>query len=175
MFIYLNRTGFNGLFRLNAKGRFNVPAGRYTNPAIIDREKLLQAAAALSGRRVRLVWGSFETARDVAAAGDFVYCDPPYAPVSRTANFTSYTASRFDGADQARLQHFAIELARRGCHVLVSNSTAAEIRALYETNRDARAAGLRSIRVPARRAINSNATRRGAVEEYLISNVGVVA
>ena len=108
---------------------------------------------------------------DVAAAGDFLYFDPPYAPLSRTASFTSYTAPRFDADDQVRLQQVVIALARRGCHVLVSNSTAAEIAALYERDADARAAGLRTLRVPARRAINSNAARRGVVDEFLITNV----
>jgi DNA adenine methylase len=171
MLIYLNRTGFNGLFRLNASGGFNVPAGRYARPGIVNREKLLGAAEALSHPGVRLVFGSFESARDVAEAGDFLYVDPPYAPLSRTASFTSYTASRFGDDDQARLQQLVIDVARRGCHVLVSNSTASEIAALYEHNRDARAAGLRTHRVPARRAINSNASRRGTVEEYLITNI----
>ena len=124
MLIYLNRTGFNGLFRLNASGGFNVPAGRYARPAIVNRDKLLGVADALSKPGVRLVFGSFESARDVAEAGDFLYVDPPYAPLSRTANFTSYTASRFGEADQARLQQLVIDVARRGCHVLVSNSTA---------------------------------------------------
>ena len=171
MLIYLNRTGFNGLFRLNASGGFNVPAGRYARPAIVNRGKLLRAAEALSSPGVRLVFGSFESVADVAEAGDFLYVDPPYAPLSRTANFTSYTATRFGEDDQARLQKLMIDLARRGCHVLASNSTASEIAALYEHSRDARAAGLRTFRVPARRAINSNGKRRGLIEEYLITNI----
>jgi DNA adenine methylase len=172
MLIYLNRTGFNGLFRLNAQGAFNVPAGRYDRPRIADRAKLARVAAALSGDGVSLIYGSFETALDVAAEGDFVYCDPPYAPLSRTASFTAYTAPGFDADAQRRLQQMVIRLAARGCRVLVSNSTADEIAALYERDEDARAAGLRTLRVPARRAINSNASRRGAVEEYLIHNGG---
>ena len=171
MLIYLNRTGFNGLFRLNSRGEFNVPAGRYDRPKIADREKLARVAEALSAARLRLVWGSFESVLTLAAAGDFVYFDPPYAPLTRTANFTSYTAPRFNARDQERLQQIVIELAARGCFVLLSNSTAAEIAALYEHNAEARAAGLRAIRVPARRAINSNAGRRGPVDEYLISNL----
>jgi DNA adenine methylase len=171
MFIYLNRTGFNGLFRLNARGRFNVPIGRYTRPTIVNRERLAAVAAALNGRRVRLEFGSFELARAIARPGDFLYCDPPYAPLSATANFTSYTAGRFDDSAQADLQQLVIALASRGCHVLVSNSTAPKIAALYDTNPDARGAGLRAFRVPARRAINSNGARRGTVEEYLITNV----
>jgi DNA adenine methylase len=171
MLIYLNRTGFNGLFRVNARGQFNVPAGRYERPRIADRAKLARVAQALSSPRVTLACDSFESVEAVAAAGDFVYFDPPYAPLSRTANFTSYTGGGFDAADQERLQRLVIRLAGRGCFVLLSNSTADAIAALYERNADAERAGLRAVRVPARRAINSNAARRGAVDEYLISNV----
>jgi DNA adenine methylase len=171
MLIYLNRTGFNGLFRVNARGAFNVPAGRYERPKIADGDKLTRVAKALSSARLRLVWGSFELAAEIAEPGDFVYFDPPYAPLSRTANFTSYTGPRFNTDDQKRLQRIVIVLAARGCSVLLSNSTADEIAELYEHNVEARAAGLRAIRVPARRAINSNAARRGPVEEYLITNV----
>ena len=171
MLIYLNRTGFNGLFRLNARGAFNVPPGRYARPRIADREKLARVAASLASPRVRLLWGGFELALDHASDGDFLYFDPPYAPVSRTANFTAYTSPRFDAADHVRLQQVVVTLARRGCYVLVSNSTAAEIGALYEKSASAHAAGLQAFRVPARRAVNSDASRRGAVEEFLITNI----
>jgi DNA adenine methylase len=108
---------------------------------------------------------------EIAAAGDFLYIDPPYAPMSATANFTSYTAPKFDRADQEELQRVVIALARRGCHVLVSNSTADSIAALYVGNADARDAGLHARRVPARRAVNRVASRRGPIDEYLITNV----
>lgn len=171
MFIYLNRTGFNGLFRVNASGEFNVPPGRYERPKIADREKLARVAAALRAPGVTLQWGSFESTLEVAQPGDFLYFDPPYAPLTRTASFTSYTAQRFAAGDQHRLQQVVIALARRGCAVLVSNSTADEIAALYDHNEAARGAGLAAFRVPARRAVNSNPAGRGAVFEYLISNV----
>jgi len=171
MFIYLNRTGFNGLFRLNTRGAFNVPAGRYDRPKISDRETLLRAAEALSAPGVRLQHGSFETALPIADTGDFLYIDPPYAPLSPTANFTSYTPARFDAASQERLQSMVVALAARGCHVLLSNSTAPQIAALYDQNHESRAAGLRALRVPARRAINSVGARRGPIEEYLITNI----
>lgn len=170
MFIYLNRTGFNGLFRVNASGEFNVPPGRYERPKIVDREKLARVAAALASDGVALVWGSFEVSLTQAAAGDFLYFDPPYAPLNGTANFTSYTAPRFDHADQVRLQDAVVTLAVRGCHVLVSNSAAEEIADLYERDARAQGAGLRTFRVAARRAINSNPLRRGPVNEFLISN-----
>jgi DNA adenine methylase len=171
MLIYLNRTGFNGLFRVNARGAFNVPAGRYLKPRIVDRARLLDVAAALSAPGVELCWGSFERASELATSGDFLYLDPPYAPLTATASFTGYTAPRFDSEAQARLQSAVVGLVERGCHVLLSNSTAPEIARLYDQNADARRAGLRARRVPARRAINSVASRRGVVDEYLITNI----
>ena len=171
MLVYLNRTGFNGLFRVNAGGGFNVPAGRYDRPQILDRARLYRVSEALSGDRVRLAWASFELADDLAERGDFLYMDPPYAPLTATSRFTAYTASRFGTDDQVKLQRLTVSLARRGSHVLLSNSTAPEISALYETSAEARRAGLKTFRVPARRAINSDASRRGPIDEFLITNI----
>lgn len=169
--LYLNRTGFNGLFRLNAKGEFNVPVGRYVNPRICDDKNLRAASELLSGPNVSIIYDTFERIQKTARSGEFIYFDPPYAPVSPTANFRAYTADGFSSEDQARLQKLVIALARRGCFVLMSNSVAAQITSLYDTNVEARRAGLRTFRVPARRAINSDGSSRGSVEEYLISNV----
>jgi DNA adenine methylase len=171
MFIYLNRTGYNGLFRLNSDGEFNVPMGRYARPRICDAENLKRVAQAFAGPGVTLDRAWFDGAISGAAASDFVYFDPPYAPLSKTARFTSYTAEGFDSGDQERLRDIILTLARRGCYVVSSNSTAPEIVRLYEENKDVKAAGLKCYRIPARRAINSNAARRGAVEEYVITNV----
>ncbi len=171
MLIYLNRTGYNGLFRLNRQGAFNVPAGRYINPKICDADTLRAVAAALGRPGVSLFRASFDAAAPLAEPGDFLYFDPPYAPLSATASFTSYTADGFDAGAQARLQQVMLDLAGRGCGVLLSNSTAPVIHGLYDTNDAARAAGLRAVKVPARRAINSRATRRGHVHEYLITNL----
>lgn len=171
MLIYLNRTGFNGLFRVNASGAFNVPAGRYDKPRISERARLERVADALNGPGISLRWGSFLEAAALAGPGDFLYIDPPYAPLSETSNFTSYTAPRFGREEQQALQQMVIALAQRGCHVVLSNSTAPTIADLYDTNADAQEAGLRALRVPARRAINSNAARRGPVDEYVITNV----
>jgi len=171
MLIYLNRTGYNGLFRLNSRGGFNVPAGRYGNVTICDPANLCRLSAALNRPGLQLTVSPFEDALAPCGAGDFVYLDPPYAPVSRTAQFTSYTAGGFGPQAQQRLQRQVIQLAERGAWVLLSNSVAPEIGRLYATNDGARSAGLRARTVPARRAINSQPARRGAVREYLITNV----
>lgn len=171
MLIYLNRTGFNGLFRLNSAGRFNVPAGRYRRPKICDAENIRRVAAALNEPSVTLMHADFDRLLLDAAAGDFIYIDPPYAPISKTAHFTSYTAGGFGHDEQQRLRDVIVQLADRGCQILVSNSTASEIADLYERSRMVKKAGLRCVRVPARRAINSNATRRGPVMEFLITNI----
>ncbi len=171
MLIYLNRTGYNGLYRLNARGDFNVPAGRYAAPRICDEANIRRVAAALGRRGVSLVLGGFEGVLAGGGPGDFVYIDPPYAPLSATARFTAYTAGGFGPDDQVRLRDVVVELAARGCQVLLSNSTAPEIRRLYVEHPPARSAGLRAFEVPARRAINSRAGARGPVMEYLITNV----
>jgi DNA adenine methylase len=171
MFIYLNRTGFNGLYRLNSRGDFNVPAGRYANPLICDAANLRTVSAVLGAPSVGVRYGSFATVLDEARSGDLLYFDPPYAPLTATSNFTSYTALGFSADDQRHLQEVVVELAGRGCHVIVSNSTAPLITALYEKNRTAKRAGLRAYKVAARRAINSDAARRGEIAEYIISNV----
>jgi DNA adenine methylase len=171
MLIYLNRTGYNGLFRVNASGEYNVPPGRYDRPRIVDRPGLATAAGALSAANIRVERAAFDHVLDTAAAGDFVYFDPPYAPLSRTANFRGYTGRGFSDGDQERLQQIVISLARRGVRVLLSNSVASSVAALYEDNRDIQAAGLGAWRFPARRAVNSRADRRGVVEELVVSNV----
>lgn len=171
MFIYLNRTGFNGLYRLNARGDFNVPAGRYVNPRICDAQTLRAVATTLQSRVAELRHESFETAVRDCEKGDFLYFDPPYAPLSSTSSFTSYTASGFAEADQRRLHQIIVQLAKKQCCVLLSNSTAPIIRELYEANREARRVGLRTFRVPARRAINSNTSGRGEITEFIITNI----
>jgi DNA adenine methylase len=170
MLIYLNRTGFNGLFRQNRDGGFNVPAGRYLNPRICDPDHLRSVADALQRHDVTIELGSFDATLAEAGPGDFVYCDPPYAPLSRTASFAHYTAGGFTAEDQERLQQSVITAARRGATVLVSNSSAPQILRGY-SSREAADAGLVVRRVPARRAINSDPRKRGAVDELIITNV----
>lgn len=172
MLVYLNRTGFNGLFRLNSKGMFNVPPGRYSNPRICDTENLRNVAAVLSAKTISIKQVRYARGLAGAREGDFVYLDPPYAPLSATAQFTSYSSEGFTAADQRQLQQTVIRLARKGCWVLLSNSTAPEVAELYDGNRDAERAGLHAHRhVRARRMINANASRRGQVSEYLITNI----
>jgi len=171
MLVFLNRTGFNGLFRLNARGAFNVPHGRNTNPRICDEPNLRAWSRLLRRPGVELQVSPFERMLERAKRGDFVYLDPPYAPVSGTSRFTAYTADGFDAIAQARLQRAVIQLTARGASVLLSNSAAPQIRALYARDRKALKAGLQATTVEARRAINSRATSRGPVREYLITNV----
>jgi DNA adenine methylase len=170
MFIFLNRTGFNGLFRLNRRGGFNVPAGRYARPRICDESHIRAVAAALRAPRVTIQLSPFDQTLAECARGDFVYCDPPYAPLSRTSNFAHYTAAGFTSFDQWRLQQAVIAACRRGARVVVSNSSASEIMKAYTTV-DAQKVQLTISRVPARRAINSRASARGPVDELIISNV----
>ncbi len=171
MLIFLNRTGFNGLFRLNARGVFNVPHGRNANPRICDENNLRGWSRLLRRPGVHIEVCGFATALARARRGDFVYLDPPYAPLSGTARFTSYTASGFGEEAQRELQRDVLRLTARGASVLLSNSAAPQIRALYARDRRALKAGLQATTVSARRAINSRATRRGPVAEYLITNV----
>ena len=170
MLLYLNRTAFNGLFRLNARGHFNVPMGRYTRPRIADAARIAAVSAALAAPGVTLAVAPFDTVLESAQPHDFLYFDPPYAPLSATARFTAYTAPPFTLDDHARLRDCVVTLARRGCHVLVSNSSAPEVEALY-TEPEVVAAGLSLHRVPARRAINSRPAARGPVVELLLTNI----
>lgn len=158
-FIYLNKTCFNGLWRVNRAGAFNVPIGRYTDPPICVPEALRAAQQVLA--RAELRHADYRTAVRDARAGDFLYFDPPYDPVTPTANFTSYTANAFGADEQRALAETARELVARGCRVMLSNSDTPFIRSLYK--------GFRVDRVKCPRAINSNAAKRGDVDELIIT------
>lgn len=160
--IYLNKTCYNGLYRENSKGAFNVPFGRYKNPKICDKERLRAAAHALQG--VKLCAADFADILAKAGKGDFVYLDPPYAPLSATSSFTSYNRYGFDNGDQCRLAQTVHDLSTRGCKVMLSNSSAPLIYELYDGR------GYHLIPIPARRNINSKADRRGPITELLILN-----
>jgi DNA adenine methylase len=158
--IYLNKTCYNGLWRVNSKGHFNVPLGRYTNPPILDEGRLRAASAALQG--VDIAVRDF---RDVAAAarpGDFVYFDPPYVPLNATSNFTSYARDAFGEPEQRALAEVFRQLSVRGCKVMLSNSSAPCVYELY--------ADFHVMRVQARRAINSKAGKRGLIDEVVVVN-----
>lgn len=160
--IFLNRTCYNGLYRENRSGQFNVPFGRYDNPTICDEKRLRRASAALQG--VDLIVGDFAQVVQAAVPGDFVYFDPPYAPLNATSNFTSYNRHGFDQDDQRRLAGVIDQLTRRGVRVMLSNSSAPLIYELYDRP------GLRLVPIQARRNINSKAEKRGPVKELLILN-----
>jgi len=159
-FIYLNRTCFNGLYRVNAAGKFNVPFGRYANPIITDVENLRAVSDAY--KTAEIIAGDFEVAVASAKAGDFIYFDPPYAPISDTASFTAYTKTGFDFDEQKRLAEVFAELDERGCYVLGSNSATVEIKDLYSEHH--------VVEVYAARAISSDPSTRGRIPELLIRN-----
>jgi len=159
-FIYLNKTCFNGLYRVNAGGGFNVPMGRYQDPPILDAGNLRNVALSLKG--VELRTAHFRKTLDYAKAGDFIYFDPPYHPVSETSYFTSYTRDSFRASDQEELAEVFATLSRRRCLVMLSNSDCPFIRRLY--------AGFAIRTVRARRSINSKADRRGQVSEVVVLN-----
>lgn len=160
-FIYLNRTCYNGLYRVNKSGQFNVPLGRYANPSICNAELLRSASAALAGASL---WsGDYHNQLAWAQRGDFVYLDPPYCPVSRYSDFKRYTKEFFYEDDQRELASVMADLTRRGCNVLLSNSAAPLVYDLY--------AGRYTVeRVQARRNINKVGSRRQAIDELLIRN-----
>jgi DNA adenine methylase len=161
-FIYLNRTCFNGVYRVNKSGGFNVPMGSYKNPLICDEANLWRCSEAL--QNVELTVQDFRAleAHPHCAPGAFVYFDPPYAPLSATADFTSYTAEGFGAKDQEAVRDLALRLKRRGVRVLISNSSAQLIRTLF-------AGGTFEVtEVDAKRAINSDTAGRGVIKELLI-------
>ncbi|PIE80585.1 MAG: hypothetical protein CSA11_07510 [Chloroflexi bacterium] len=159
--LFLNKTCYNGLFRENAKGKFNVPFGRYKNPQICNAERLHLASAAL--QNVTLMAADFEHVLETAVADDFVYLDPPYAPLSATSRFTQYDKHGFALTDQIRLAETVDRLTARGCRVMLSNSSAPIIYELY-------AGKYRLIEMHARRNINSKGSCRGPIKELLILN-----
>ncbi|MCY4253056.1 MAG: Dam family site-specific DNA-(adenine-N6)-methyltransferase, partial [Thaumarchaeota archaeon] len=162
--LFLNRTCFNGLYRVNSRGRFNVPMGGYENPNIVNEGTLRAASRALGASGVTIECADFGSVLRNAERGDFVYFDPPYQPVSRTAAFTGYTSACFGEADLRRLAGACDELAERGCHVLVSNSDTGEVRSAF--------GGWAADEVGAQRRINSDGARRSGHVELLIRNYG---
>ncbi len=161
-FVYLNRTCFNGVYRVNREGFFNVPYGRYKNPLICDEPNLRACSEAL--KHATLSHGDFEQVLDGAQPGDFVYFDPPYVPLSATANFTGYTAGGFDESMQLRLRDVCDRLGQKGVFVMLSNSSAKWVIETY------RAGGYKVEKVKATRAINAHGHKRGAINEVIVRN-----
>ena len=179
--MFLNKTCFNGLYRVNRRGRFNVPHGRYRRPKILDVSTLLAASAAL--KDVELLCVDFEQACEEAAPGDLVYLDPPFYPLSATSSFTAYTEEAFGREDQLRLKWLIDDLTARGVDVMLSNSPHPWVVGLYEGSRyhihqereieeehEPNEEFYDIARIPARRVINSRGDRRGAIDELLVTN-----
>ncbi|RME78267.1 MAG: DNA adenine methylase [Chloroflexi bacterium] len=162
-FIYLNKTCYNGLYRVNRSGQFNVPMGSYVNPRVFEEAELKSASFALQG--VELKTADFREVLSWAQAGDFIYFDPPYAPLSKTSSFTSYTETPFGEEEQQALASVFRELDHRGCKLMLSNSWVDDTLALYKD--------FNCIAVKASRAINSNPEGRGKIRELLVLNYEV--
>ena len=161
--IFLNKTCFNGLYRVNQKGRFNVPHGRYKKPNILDRLNLQAVSQALQNTELTTV--DFGDCCLEAEPGDFVYLDPPFHPLSDTSSFTAYTDSDFGHEEHLRLKWLIDEMRERDIPVMLSNSPHEWVVGAYEASR------YLVERIPARRAINSKADRRGAIDELLVTSV----
>lgn len=157
--VYLNRSCFNGLYRVNRDNVFNVPFGKYANPTICDESNLRACSDALKG--VTIAHDPFEKVLERAVTGDFVYFDPPYLPISATSSFTGYSSDGFGLADHERLRDVARVLAVGGVHVIISNSAAPAVKELY-------ADGFEVTEVLASRAINADGDGRGKIPELII-------
>ena len=162
-FIYLNRTCFNGMYRVNSKDEFNVPFGKYTNPMICDEVNLRRVSESL--KSVKIKHQDYKQVLKYAKKGDFIYLDPPYYPVNKTSSFTAYTNEAFLDKEQIELRDVFIELSKRGCLVMLSNSNIPFINKIYSGFK-----GVRINKVEAGRMINSKASGRGKVTEVLITN-----
>jgi len=159
-FIYLNRTCFNGLYRVNKKGYFNVPIGRYKNPQIVNEENILAVSKALQNAIIKHC--DYKEVLNYANKNDFIYLDPPYYPLNDTANFTSYTQGEFLEKEQMELFETFKFLTKKECFVLESNSDTEFINNLYKE--------FKIEKVFANRAINSKGSKRGKITEVLIRN-----
>ncbi len=164
-FIYLNKTCFNGLYRVNKKGQFNVPFGKYVNPLICDKENLIKVSKEL--QRVEILNQDYKGVLKSATEGDFIYFDPPYYPINRTSSFTSYTSKEFLKKEQIELRDVFVELAKRGCFVMLSNSDTPFVKGIYS---DIKNKKVKINKVYAGRNVNSKASMRGKISEVLIIN-----
>jgi len=161
-FIYLNKTCFNGLYRVNSKGQFNAPMGTYSNPNICDKQLIIEMSRYLKSHKVIMKNMDFEKFLKTTKHGDFVYLDPPYAPLSQTANFTSYNKDGFSVDEQIRLKKVCDQLHQKGVKFLLSNSDTPFINELYKK--------YKIVKVQAKRNINSKGNSRGKISEVLVMN-----
>ena len=162
--IFLNRTCFNGLYRVNSKGKFNVPLGKYSNPNIVNEDNLRSVSHVLQSSKTSIKCRDFEAVLRDAKQGDLVYFDPPYQPVSNTANFTSYTSRDFTYDDLSRLADLCTDLDSKGCNVLLSNSNSKEVADMFSSK------PWKINKIKANRSINSNSKKRTGHFELLIKN-----
>jgi len=160
--IFLNKTCYNGLFRVNSQGQFNVPYGNYKNPTIVDSIIIKAISNYLNQNDITITRLDFEEAVKDAKKGDFIYFDPPYDPISDTSSFTGYNLDKFGKEEQCRLKNIYDRLTQKGCKVMLSNSATDFIKDLYKA--------YEIITIPANRNINSVATGRGRIDELLILN-----
>jgi len=160
--IFLNHTCFNGLYRVNAKGWFNVPFGKYEHPKICDAETIMADSEVLQSTEI--LCGDFEATEKFVTNNTFVYLDPPYRPLNKTSSFTSYSKEQFDDDEQKRLQRFFVRLSQNGCMLMLSNSDPLDhfFDELYK--------GYNIERVEAIRLLNANASTRGKISELIIRN-----
>ena len=162
-FIFMNKTCFNGLYRENSKGKFNVPFGRYKSPNIADKQNLEAIASYLNKSRVKVLCQDYKTTAKKAKSGDFIYFDPPYHPTSQTASFTKYAKGDFTAQDQEELADIFRRLSNKGCHVMLSNSNVPFIKELYKD--------FKVLEIEASRFINCKADKRGkGLYEVLVKN-----
>ncbi len=161
-FIFLNKTCYNGLYRVNNSGEFNSPFGKYKNPNIVNEVKIRAVSKYLNNNDITFLNNDFENSVKDIKKGSFVYFDPPYAPVSQSSNFTGYVQGGFDMEQQIRLRDLCIELNKKGIKFLLSNSSVPEIKELYKKF------DIKTVK--ANRFINSNAKKRGEIDEVLIRN-----
>ncbi len=162
-FVYLNKTCFNGLYRVNSKGQFNVPIGSYKNPTIVQEDDLRAISKLL--KKVNIISASFENVVEQARKSDFIYFDPPYYPINKQS-FTTYTKENFLDEEQKRLAEVFRKLDKKGCLVMLSNSDTPFIKKLYKD--------YNVHTVKAKRVINCDATKRGLINEIIVTNYPII-